>query len=71
MKSILKNIRIKLISKRAIDDTPQSMDKFITGLKAADASPIDTMKILRKKLGIALREAKQITFSSSSWQHLE
>lgn len=71
MKLILKNIRIKRISKRTIDDAPESMEKFIADLKAVGASPIDTMKILREKLDIGLGEAKQITFNSDSWRHLE
>ncbi len=47
------------------------MEKFIADLKAVGTSPIDTMKILREKLDIGLGEAKQITFNSDSWRHLE
>lgn len=70
MKSILKRLKIKLISRRHLKSKSEDINLFISALKKAGATPRETINIIVEKLGIDRWEAKEITFNSPSWNYL-
>lgn len=65
-----KEIKIHEVSERNLTAEINDVNNFISELKAVGATPLDTMKILSKKLDINFIEAKDLTFASPSWKYL-
>ena len=65
-----KESKLELLLMQDLSTDGDDINSFISDLKEAGASPIETMKILINKLNVNLGQAKGLTFNSSSWQHL-
>lgn len=67
MENLSKDQRIEEISQRELTPDSDSIINFIAELKAAGASLIQTMKIVKIKLDIDLGQASEIVLNSDSW----